>query len=41
VTSLVLASGEAADIMALSIAEHLPWGAEHLRQALTRLPILR
>lgn len=41
VTALVLASGEAADIAALSITEHMPWDAEHLQQALARLPLLR
>jgi arginase len=40
VISLVLASGEAADILALSITEHLPWDAQHLQHALARLPIL-
>jgi arginase len=40
VISLVLASGEAADIVALSITEHLPWDAQHLQHALARLPIL-
>jgi arginase len=41
VTSLVLASGEAAHIAALSITEHLPWDAQHLQHALARIPILR
>lgn len=40
VASLVLASGEAADIVALNITEHLPWDAHHLQQALARIPIL-
>ena len=41
VASLVQKSGEAAEIVALSITEHLPWDAANLQQALARIPILR
>ncbi|MCE6076742.1 arginase family protein [Agrobacterium vitis] len=40
VVGLLLALGEVTDIIALTIAEHLPWDAENLRKALARLPIL-
>ncbi|MBP1851906.1 arginase family protein [Rhizobium halophytocola] len=40
VVSLIAAVGEVSDIVALTIAEHLPWDAENLRKALSRLPIL-
>lgn len=41
VAALVVRCGEVADIVALSITEHLPWDAEHLRLALAKIPILR
>lgn len=41
VTALLLASGQAVDVVALSITEHLPWDAEHLQQSLARIPILQ
>ena len=40
VVAMLAHCGEAAEIVGLSIAEHLPWDAENLRHALARLPIL-
>lgn len=40
VIALLLAVGEVIDIVALTIAEHLPWDVENLRKTLARLPIL-
>lgn len=40
VVRLLAHCGEAAEVVALSITEHLPWDAENMRRALARLPIL-
>ncbi len=41
VVDLLLRVGEVTDVVALSVTEHLPWEAEHLRRAYERLPIMR
>jgi len=41
VVDLLLRVGDVADVVALSVTEHLPWDAENLRQAYARLPILQ
>lgn len=41
VVSLLQHLGEEVDITALSITEHLPWDAENLRTAFSKLPIMR
>ncbi|MGU3407650.1 arginase family protein [Methylobacterium brachiatum] len=40
VIAMIGRAGENADVVALSITEHLPWDAENLQQALGKLPLL-
>lgn len=40
VVRLLTRCGEVAEVVALSVTEHLPWDAENMRRALARLPIL-
>ena len=41
VIDLLSAASTAADVVALSVTEHLPWDAENLQNALRKLPLLR
>lgn len=41
VINLIARAGENAEIVALSITEHLPWDAENLQNTLRKLPLLR
>lgn len=40
VTGLIARAGESAEIVGLSITEHLPWDAENLQNTLRKLPLL-